>query len=129
MRRYKMTALIIQYVLLVLMVLAIAYFVYLLNDKGILKEDDYYGITYTILRELDRNEATRENVRSILKAVASTVKFVEEAYVDDDYKIKEERAIALSREAIRELSIHSDVGDKALRYLIRLAYGFLVDNP
>ncbi|NLM34168.1 MAG: hypothetical protein GX206_01900 [Clostridiales bacterium] len=129
MRRYKMTALIIQYVLLVLMVLAIAYFVYLLNDKGILKEDDYYGITYTILRELDRNEATRENVRSILKAVASTVKFVEEAYVDDDYKIKEERAIALSREAIRELSIYSDVGDKALRYLIRLAYGFLVDNP
>ncbi len=124
-----MTALIIQYVLLVLMVLAIAYFVYLLNDKGILKEDDYYGITYTILRELDRNEATRENVRSILKAVASTVKFVEEAYVDDDYKIKEERAIALSREAIRELSIYSDVGDKALRYLIRLAYGFLVDNP
>ena len=129
MRRYKMTALIIQYVLLVLMVLAIAYFVYLFNDKGILKEDDYYGITYTILRELDRNEATRENVRSILKAVASTVKFVEEAYVDDDYKIKEERAIALSREAIRELSIYSDVGDKALRYLIRLAYGFLVDNP
>lgn len=124
-----MTALIIQYVLLVLMVLAIAYFVYLLNDKGILKEDDYYGITYTILSELDRNEATRENVRSILKAVASTVKFVEEAYVDDDYKIKEERAIALSREAIRELSIYSDVGDKALRYLIRLAYGFLVDNP
>ena len=119
-----MTALIIQYVLLVLMVLAIAYFVYLLNDKGILKEDDYYGITYTILRELDRNEATRENVRSILKAVASTVKFVEEAYVDDDYKIKEERAIALSREAILELSIYSDVGDKALRYLIRLAYGF-----
>ena len=40
-----MTALIIQYVLLVLMVLAIAYFVYLLNDKGILQEDDYYGIT------------------------------------------------------------------------------------
>lgn len=124
-----MTALIIQYVLLVLMVLAIAYFVYLLNDKGILKEDDYYGITYTILRELDRNEATKENVRSILKAVASTVKFVEEAYVDDEYKIKEERAIALSREAIRDLSIYSDLGDKALRYLIRIAYAYLVDNP
>ncbi|NLZ48720.1 MAG: hypothetical protein GX895_08015 [Clostridiales bacterium] len=123
-----MTALIIQYVLLVLMVLAIAYFVYLLNDKGILQEDDYYGITYTILKELDRNEATRENVSNILKTVASTVKFVEEAYVDDDYKIKEERAIALSREAVRELGIYSDLGDKALRYLIRLAYAYLVDN-
>lgn len=124
-----MTALIIQYVLLVLMVLAIAYFVYLLNDKGILREDDYYGITYTILGELDRNEATRENVKSILKAVASTVKFVEKAYVDDEYKIKEERAVALSREAIRELSIYSDLGDRALRYLIRLAYAYLIDNP
>ncbi|HCW04668.1 MAG TPA: hypothetical protein DGK91_09170 [Clostridium sp.] len=123
-----MTGLIIQYVLLVLMVLAIAYFIYMLNDKGILKEDDYYGITYTILGELDRNEATRENVKKILKAVASTVEFVEEAYTDDEYKIKEERAIALSREAIRSLPIYSDLGDRALKYLIRLAYAYIVDN-
>ncbi|WP_139904130.1 hypothetical protein [Clostridium thermarum] len=116
-----MTELIIQYVLIVLMVLGIAYFIYFLREKGVIRDDDYYGITYTILAQLENHEATKENVKKILRQVAAVVKFVEETYGGDSDKLKEDRAIAMAREAIREVDIGSDLGDNALRYLVRLA--------
>ncbi len=116
-----MTELIIEYVLIVLMVLSIAYFIYFLREKGIIRNDDYYGITYTILAQLENHEAKPENVKAILRAVSASVKFVEDKYKNDESRIKEEKAIALSREAIRELDIESDIGDRSLKYLIRLA--------
>ena len=115
-----MTELIIQYVLIVLMVLGIAYFIYFLREKGIIRDDDYYGITYTILAQLENHEASKENVKRILRQVASVVKFVETTFVEDEDKIKEEKALAMAREAIRELDIQSELGDNSLRYLIRL---------
>lgn len=116
-----MTELIIEYVLIVLMVLSIAYFIYFLREKGIIRNDDYYGITYTILAQLENHEAKPENVKAILRAVSASVKFVDDKYKNDESRIKEEKAIALSREAIRELDIESDIGDRSLKYLIRLA--------
>lgn len=116
-----MTELIIQYVLIVLLVLAIAYFIYFLKEKGVIRDDDYYGITYTILAQLENHEATRENVKKILRAVTTAVQFVEKTYGSEDSKIKEEKAVAMAKEAIRGLNIQSDVGERALRYVIRLA--------
>lgn len=116
-----MTELIIQYVLIVLMVLGIAYFIYFLREKGIIRDDDYYGITYTVLSQLENHEATKRNVKEILRQIASVVRFVEDTYGNDDDKVKEEKAVAMSREAIRELELQSELGDNALRYLIRLA--------
>ena len=116
-----MTELIIQYVLIVLMVLGITYFIYFLREKGIIRDDDYYGITYTILAQLENHEATRDNVKRILRQVASVVNFVEATFAEDEDKIREEKALAMAREAIRGLDIQSELGDNSLRYLIRLA--------
>lgn len=116
-----MTELIIEYVLIVLMVLAIGYFIYFLKEKGIIRNDDYYGITYTILAQLENHEAGQDNVKVILRAVSSAVNFVENAYVDDDNKTKEERAVAIVKEAVRDMDMQSEIGERSLRYLIRLA--------
>jgi hypothetical protein len=103
------------------MVLGVAYFIYFLKEKGVIRNGDYYGITYTILAQLENHEATKENVKRILRQVAIVVRFVEETYGNDTDKLKEEKAIAMVREAIRELDIQSELGDNALRYLVRLA--------
>jgi hypothetical protein len=116
-----MTELIIQYVLIVLLVLAIAYFIYFLKEKGVIRDDDYYGITYTILAQLENHEATRDNVKKILRAATAAVQFVEKIYAGEEAKIKEEKAVALAKEAIRGLNIQSELGERSLRYLIRLA--------
>ncbi|OPJ60847.1 hypothetical protein [Clostridium oryzae] len=116
-----MTALILQYVLLVFFILAIAYFIFFLKEKGIIRSNDYYGITYTILYQLENNEASTENVKRILRAVANAVDFVEKNYKTDNNKIKEEKALAYSRELIRDLKLTSEIGDRSLRFIIRLA--------
>lgn len=123
-----MAELIVEYVLIVLMVLGIAYLIYFLREKGIIRNDDYYGITYTILAELENHEAGQENVKKILRAAAASVNFVENTYKDDDNKTKEDRAVAITREAIRDLNIHSDIGDRSLKYLIRMACAFSSEN-
>lgn len=119
-----MTELIIEYVLIVLMVLSIAYFIYFLKEKGIIRNNDYYGITYTILAQLENHEAGQESVKRILRAVSSAVNFVENAYGEDDNRTKEERAAAIVKEAIRDMDMQSEIGERSLRYLIRLACAF-----
>ncbi|MDP4091337.1 MAG: hypothetical protein Q8930_18990 [Bacillota bacterium] len=116
-----MTELIIEYVLIVLMVLSIAYFIYFLKEKGVIRNNDYYGITYTILSQLENHEANQINVKKILRAAAASVNFVESAYKDDDNKTKEEKALAMTKEAIRDMHIESEIGERSIRYLIRLA--------
>ena len=116
-----MTALIIQYVLIVFFILAIAYFIYFLKEKGVIRSNDYYGISYTILYQLENNEASTHNVKKILRAVEDAVEFVEKNYKSDNNKVKEEKALAYSRELIRDLQLTSEIGDKSLRFIIRLA--------
>lgn len=120
-----MTELIIQYVLIVLLVVGLAYFVFLLKDKDIKISEDYFGIAYTILGFLQINEATSENVKKILRLVSEAVNYVEVNYKDEDNFIKEEKALVLAKEALGSLDFKNKIPDENLRQIIRLSAAFL----
>lgn len=120
-----MTQLIIQYVLIVLLVVGLSYFVFLLKDKDIKVNEDYFGIAYTILGFLKISEATSENVKKILRIVSEAVNYVEVNYKDEDNFIKEEKALVLARETLGALDFKNEIPDENLRQLIRLSAVFL----
>jgi len=114
------TQLITQYVLIIFLILGFGYLIYLLKDKEPKGREDYYGIAYGILNTLQPKEATTENVKKIIRAVAEAVNYVELNYKDDDNSFKEEKALNLSRTAINALNFSSDITDESMRYIIRL---------
>ncbi|MDT8716699.1 hypothetical protein IAI10_08515 [Clostridium sp. 19966] len=118
-----MLDIIVQYILILVMVLCVGYLIYFLKEKGIIRHNDYYGITYTILAQLENHEASQEYVKKVLNAVGKAVEFVEINYKDYPNEEKEERALVLSKELIRELELDSQIGEKPIRYIIRLACG------
>jgi hypothetical protein len=116
-----MTDIIIQYVLIVLLIVGLSYFVYLIKDKGITIKEDYFGITYTILRDLIDAEATSESIKKILRAVSEAVIFVEINYKNEPNAIKEEKAMVLSKETVGALDFESTINEESIRYIIRLS--------
>lgn len=115
-----MNDIIIQYVLIVLLIVGLSYFVYLLKDKGINIKEDYFGITYTILRTLSDIDATPQNVKKLLRAVSDAVKYVEVNFRNEDNDIKEQKALILARETVEGLKFESSIDDESLIYIIRL---------
>ncbi|MGY0372219.1 hypothetical protein [Clostridium sp. JNZ J1-5] len=115
-----MNDIIIQYVLIVLLIVGLSYFVYLLKDKGINIKEDYFGITYTILRTLSDIDATPQNVKKLLRAVSDAVKYVEINFRNEDNDIKEQKALILARETVEGLKFESSIDDESLIYIIRL---------
>lgn len=115
-----MNDIIIQYVLVVLLIVGLSYFVYLLKDKGINIKEDYFGITYTVLRTLSDVDATPKNVKKLLRAVSDAVKYVEVNFKNEDNDIKEQKALILARETVEELKFESRIDDESLIYIIRL---------
>lgn len=115
-----MSDIIIQYVLIVLLIVGLSYFVYLIKDKGIVIKEDYFGITYTILRDLIDIEATPENIKKILRTVFEAVSFVESNYRDEPNEIKEEKALILGREAVDNLGFESEIEEDSFRYIVRI---------
>lgn len=115
-----MSDIIIQYVLVVLLIVGLSYFVYLIKDKGIIVKEDYFGIAYTILKDLIESEASSENIKKILRAVFEAVNFIEVNYKNEPNDIKEEKALILGREAVESLGFESKVDEEAIRYIIRI---------
>lgn len=115
-----MNDIIIQYVLIVLLIVGLSYFVYLLKDKGINIKEDYFGITYTILRTLSDIDATPQNVKKLLRAVSDAVKYVEINFKNEDNDVKEQKALILARETVEGLKFESSIDDESLIYIIRL---------
>ncbi|MCY6483781.1 hypothetical protein OW763_05380 [Clostridium aestuarii] len=120
-----MGELIIQYVLIVFLVVGLAYFVYLLKDKGIKITEDYFGIAYTMLGFLENNEATTENQKKILRTISEIVNYVEVNYTNQENSMKEEKALVLAREAMDSLNLKNKIEEHDLRRLIRLCSGFM----
>lgn len=123
-----MSSIVLQYVLIVFLVVGIAYFVYLLKDKGLGIKDDYFGIASFILSSLSQDEATPENVKKIIRAVGKAVEFVEVNYKDEDNAMKEDTAMELSKEALNALNLTNPIPEDSIRYIIRLAAALLPKN-
>lgn len=115
-----MNDIIIQYVLIVLLIVGLSYFIYLLKDKGINVKEDYFGITYTILRTLSDIDATPKKIKRLLRAVSDAVNYVEVNCKNEDNDIKEQKALILAREAVEKLEFESRIDDESLIYVIRL---------
>lgn len=120
-----MGIIIFQYILLVLLIVGIAYFMYLIREKEEQIKDDYYGITYNLLTFLDDDEFTTENVKKIIRTVQECVNFVEENFRNESNIEKEEKAISLSKEAIENLNFNREIDDQSLICIIRLATAFM----
>lgn len=120
-----MGIIIFQYILLVLLIVGIAYFMYLIREKEEQIKDDYYGITYNLLTFLDDDESTVENVKKVLRTVRECVNFVEENFKNESNIEKEEKAISISKEAIENLNFNREIDDESLICIIRLATAFM----
>lgn len=120
-----MEYIILQYVCIVLLVVGVGYLLYLLREKEIKFKEDYFGITYSILRTLTDKEITSENVKKVLRIISKIVLYIEDNYKDEDNKIKEDKALELAREALKELKFKRTIDDDSIRYIIRLAAALL----
>jgi len=120
-----MEYIILQYVSIVLLVVGLGYLLYLLKEKECKFNEDYFGITYSILRTLTDTEITSENVKKILRIVSKIVLNIEDNYKDENNKVKEDKALQLAREALKELKFKRNIDDDSIRYMIRLAAALL----
>ncbi|MBZ9688133.1 hypothetical protein G9F72_017505 [Clostridium estertheticum] len=120
-----MIEIVIQYVLILLLVLGLGYLVYLLKDKDINIQEDYFGLAYVILGGLSASEATRENEKRIIKIVSAVVQYVESNYKNSENAFKEEKAIKMAKNAIGLLNFQSNIDSESLKYLVRLAAAIL----
>lgn len=120
-----MSSIILQYILVVLLVVGLGYFMYLLKDKKVKFNEDYFGISYSILNSLGETEGTVENVKKVLRIVSKAVLYVEHNYKSEDNNIKEDKALAFAREALRDLKLSKTIDDDSIRYIIRLSAAFL----
>lgn len=120
-----MEYIILQYVSIVLLVVGLGYLLYLLKEKECKFNEDYFGITYSILRTLTDTEITSENVKKILRIVSKIVLNIEDNYKDENNKVKEDKALQLAREALKELKFKRTIDDDSIRYMIRLAAALL----
>jgi hypothetical protein len=123
-----MPQILIQYILVVLLVLCLAYLIYYLKEKGAIKDNDYFGITYTILGELDSEEASPETVKRILRAVSGAVQYIEVHFKDEENAKKEALALDKAKEALNALNLRSRVRNESIRCLIRLACAILPEK-
>lgn len=115
-----MTNIVFQYVLVVVLIAGLSYLVYLVKDKGISVKEDYFGITYMLLKSLNDLEATPEKVKKIIRAISEEVQFIELNYKNEDNTLKEEKALILAKEALEALDFENKIDDESIRYIIRL---------
>lgn len=118
-----MTNIVFQYVLVVVLIAGLSYLVYLVKDKGISVKEDYFGITYMLLKSLNDLEATPEKVKKIIRAISEEVQFIELNYKNEDNTLKEEKALILAKEALEALEaldFENKIDDESIRYIIRL---------
>jgi hypothetical protein len=120
-----MDYIIIQYVSIVLLVVGVGYLLYLLKEKESKFNEDYFGITYSILRSLRDTEITSENVKKILRIISKIVLYIEDNYKNEDNKVKEDKALKFAKEALKELKLRRSIDDDSIRYIIRLSTAFL----
>ncbi|MBU3157003.1 hypothetical protein [Clostridium estertheticum] len=120
-----MVEIIIQYILIVLLVMGLAYLAYLLKDKDSNLKDDYFGFASVILGSLTTSESTPENAKTILRIISQVVQNIETNYRNSDNALKEEKAIQLAKDATSLLGFKKNIDGESLKYLIRVAAALL----
>lgn len=116
-----MAYIIIQYVSIALLVVGVGYLLYLLKEKEPKIKEDYFGITYSLLSSLGETYGTDENVKKILRVISKAVLYIEDSCKTEQNKVKEDKALQLSKETLKELKLIKTIDDDSIRYIIRLS--------
>lgn len=111
---------IFQYVIIIALVAGVGYLVYLLRDRGATIDEDYFGIANSILSMLISKEKTPENIKKILRSIATATDYIESNVENQSNQEKEDKALILAKESIALLNFESVVSDDSIRYLIRI---------
>ncbi|CAM2817459.1 hypothetical protein HAHI6034_04665 [Hathewaya histolytica] len=120
-----MRAILLQYMLIIFLVIGIGYVFYLIKDKSIELHNDYFGFNYSILNTLKSDECNRSNIKTILKIIGEVVKYIEIEYFNEPNDKKEDEAVKLVYELVKEAGFESPIDDISIRYLIRISVAML----
>jgi hypothetical protein len=115
----------LQYLLIIALVAGFVYFFYLIKEKGENIDENYFGITYSILDTLLGKELTYENVKSILRIVSECVYYVEVNMKKLEDQKKEDIALSMIIESVKKIDLRHPLSNNSIRYLIRLSCGFM----
>ncbi|MBC8061465.1 MAG: hypothetical protein H7Y18_12480 [Clostridiaceae bacterium] len=117
---------ILPFLFFVALVVGFVYFFYLIKEKGENIDENYFGITYSILDTLLGKELTYENVKNILRIVSECVYYVESNMKELEDQKKENIALSMIVESTKKLDLRYPLSDNSIRYLIRLSCGFMI---
>ena len=119
---------VLEYLFIVALVVGLVYFFYLIKEKGQNIDENYFGITYSILDTLLGKELTYENVKNILRIVSESVNHVEINMKELEDQKKEDIALSMIIESVKKLDLRHPLSHNNIRYLIRLSCGFMIPN-
>ncbi|EJP6471005.1 MULTISPECIES: hypothetical protein [unclassified Clostridium] len=109
-----------QYILIVILIIAIGYFLYLIRNKSEDYLENYYGLSDIIINTDYEDEKSRENIKIILRAIGSSVYEVEKNFNNESKEIKEDKALKKTQQLLKEYKFQGKMNEDTLRYLIRI---------
>jgi hypothetical protein len=116
-----------QYILIVILIIAIDYFLYLIRNKSEDYLENYYGLSDIIINTDYENEKSRENIKIILRTIGTSVYEVEEKFSNEPNEIKEDRALKKAQQLLKEYKFKGKINEDTLRYLIRINCALMND--
>lgn len=120
-----MIEIILQYLLVIFLVVAVAYLIYLLKDKDNIESDNLFNLEGALQDIFDRQENTSENIKKLLRIVSVAIQYVEINFRHEDNAVKEEKALLIAKEELEGLNFKSNIDDEVIRYLIRIGCAIL----
>lgn len=109
-----------QYILIIILIIAIGYFLYLIKNRSDDYLENYYGLSDIIINTDYEEEKNRENIKIILRAISSSVYYVEKNFKKEPNNIKENKALEKVEETLKEYKFKGKINEDTLRYLIRI---------
>ena len=119
---------VLEYSLIMLFAIGFVYFLYHIKERNENIDENYFGITYSILDTLLGKELTYDNVKNILRTVSEAVYYVETNMKELDDQEKENVALSMIIESVKKIDLRYPLSDNSIRFLIRLSCGFMITD-
>ncbi|OFI05891.1 hypothetical protein CLOACE_14360 [Clostridium acetireducens DSM 10703] len=116
-----MEVVIIKYVLIILLLGALLYFLYLIREKDFQVVEEYYGIENNLLASLKVEETNKQVVKKILEEASKSVKQVELKHKQETEVYKEEKSLEIFKKNLERINIKSKIEEDNLKHILRIA--------
>lgn len=111
----------VQALLIILVVLALGIIVGLLRKREIVPNDKFLNFGYNILSMLEELGVADENTKKILRIIMEGVRYVEENFNNMSNPVKEETALNVVKDNLKDLNGIENLTDEELKTFIRLS--------